>query len=152
MRIERTRSRGGGDASWYHDAAMMREVFHNDHYRVDFDAEARLIRMTRSAVPQSADLLDALVTELLQVVQPLRPARVLIDMRLAPGNNSPAFEQVAMRATGRLTAGFGEVAVLIQTAVGRLHFQRLGRGTRQPLHVFMDEAEALEFLRAQPLP
>ena len=130
---------------------MMRDVFHNDHYDVEFDAEARLIKVTRSAVPQSATLLNPLVDEILNVVEPLRPARVLIDMRQAPGNNDPAFEAVAMRATRRLIAGFGEVAVLTQTAVGRLHFQRLNRGQKSPLHVFMDEAEATHFLSQQPL-
>ena len=131
---------------------MLRDVFHNDHYRVEFDPDTRLIRITRSALPQSAALLENLVTELRTAVEPLRPAHVLIDMRLAPGNNDPAFEQVASAATRRLVSGFGQVAVLIQTAVGRLHFQRLNRGGYQLMHIFMDEAEALRFLNEQPLP
>jgi hypothetical protein len=130
---------------------MRRDIHRNDHYRVDFDDETRLIRMTRSAVPQSVAMLDAITSEMVQVLGPLRPARVLIDMRLAPGNNTPEFEQAAVVATRRLLNGFSAVAVLIQTAIGKLHFQRLNRGSQWQLQVFSDEAEALRFLVELPL-
>ena len=130
---------------------MSAVLFHNDHYHVEFTPETRVIRLTRSPVVQSVAMLDGLVNDLLKVLVPLRPARVLIDMRLAPGNNDPAFEQTALGATSRLIHGFGHVAVLVQTAVGRLHFQRLNRENPKPLHVFLDEAEALRFLMEQPL-
>lgn len=131
---------------------MRREVFRNEHYLVEFSSEPRLIRLTRSAVPQSAHLLAPLVDEISDVVSSLRPANVLIDMRQAPGNNDPAFEKAALVALRQLVRGFGKVAILLQSAVGRLHFQRMSRELGESLHLFSDEDEALRFLRAPPLP
>lgn len=131
---------------------MMREVFRNEHYRVEFGAEQRIIRLVRTAVPQTTQLMASLVSELLGALQPLRPAHILLDMRLAPGNNDPEFEQAALVALRRLLRGFGKVAVLVHSAVGRLHFQRMSRESGQDLHIFSDESEALRFLREQPLP
>lgn len=131
---------------------MMREVFRNEHYRIEFDAEQRIIRLTRTTMPQSVQLLASLVSQLLGALQPLRPAHVLLDMRLAPGNNDPEFEQAALVALRRLLRGFGRVAVLVHSAVGRLHFQRMSRESGQDLHIFSEESEALRFLREQPLP
>lgn len=131
---------------------MMREVFRNEHYLVEYSSELRLIRMTRSAVPQSAQILMPLLDELFDAVRALRPARVLIDMRQAPGNNDPEFEKAALAGLRQLLRGFGKVAILLQSAVGRLHFQRMSREMGESLHLFSDEDEALRFLRALPLP
>lgn len=131
---------------------MMREVLRNGHYRVDFSAEQRIIRMVRTTTPQTVQQLAPLVSELLGAVQPLRPAHILLDMRLAPGNNDPEFEQAALVALRRLLRGFGTVAVLVHSAVGRLHFQRMSRESGHDLHIFSDETEALRYLSEQPLP
>ena len=130
---------------------MLREVSRNDYYRVEFDPEERLLRLTRSATPQAGSEIEPLVTKLTMIVNPLRPARLLIDMRLAPGNNDPKFEQAGIAALQRLHAEFSAVAVLIRSAVGRLHFQRMMRESGQHLHVFFEEAEALHYLREQSL-
>lgn len=131
---------------------MMREVFASEHYRVDFSSEPRLIRVTRTQVPQSAQLLAPLVDEIVGVVSSLRPAPVLIDMRLAPGNNDPEFERAATAALRRLLRGFSKVAILVHSAVGRLHFQRMSRESGEALHIFFEEEEALWFLRDPALP
>lgn len=130
---------------------MLSEVFRNDHYQVQFNSETRLIRVIRTAEPQSISGLLALASELLPILNPLRPAHVLLDMRRAPGNNDPAFEQGTNTAMRQILVGFSEVAVLVQTAIGRLHFQRIIRASGQPLRIFTDEAEALRFLSEQPL-
>lgn len=130
----------------------MREVFANEHYRVEFSSEPRLIRVTRTQVPQSAQLLAPLVEEIIRVLGPLRPAPVLVDMRRAPGNNDPEFERAALVALRQLLRGFSRVAILVHSAVGRLHFQRMSRAGGEALHIFCEEEEALWFLRDQALP
>ena len=125
---------------------MMREVFANEHYRVEFSSEPRLIRVTRSPVPQLAQHLAPLVEELLDAVSPLRPAPVLVDMRQVRGNNDPEFERAALVAMRRLLVGFSKVAILVHSAVGRLHFQRMGRQVGEALHIFCEEEAALWFL------
>jgi hypothetical protein len=132
---------------------MSDEIYRDEHYCVDFIPRTRLMRFTRSALPQTAAMLDAFVNQIAKVVVPLHPTGLLLDMRQAPGNNDPVFEQAAMAATQKLLTALGiaKVAVLIQTAVGRLHFQRLSRERQQPLYAFSDEAEALQFLRDQAL-
>lgn len=71
---------------------------------------------------------------------------LLVDMRAAPLNNKPEFEQAASRARGILVKGFRRVAVLVQTAVGALQVGRHMREDRVPGDVFTDEVQAVEYL------
>lgn len=129
----------------------MREVFRNDFFYVLHDSEARVVRIARTALPQPTATLLQTAAVLPPLLIPLLPARLLLDMRLAPGNNEPGFEQKAVEVVQQLTRRFKVVAILVQTAVGKLHFQRMSRTSGQPLHIFFDETEALRYLNEQPL-
>lgn len=51
--------------------------------------------------------------------------RLLVDTRLAVGNNDPAFERNFAEHRQRMVIGFDRVALLVQTAVGKLQNERL---------------------------
>jgi hypothetical protein len=124
----------------------MREVFRNEYYRAELDEALHLIRVTRTAARQTASDVEAAIDTVIQAVGSMRPVYVLLDMRLAPGNSDPALEQKALTSLRRLSVLVGEIAVLVASAVGRLHFQRMSRSGGPSMQVFLDEFEALRFL------
>jgi hypothetical protein len=73
---------------------------------------------------------------------------LLVDMRSAPLNNAPGFEQAMARARVHLLRGFSRISVLVRTAVGALQARRYGREDAINVHVFQDEAAAVTFLRS----
>lgn len=77
---------------------------------------------------------------------PRKRLGLLVDLRRAPARNDPEFERQMPEHRARLFEGFARRAVLVQTAVGRLHVQRHAQsdGLRD-LVVFTDEAEARSF-------
>ncbi len=77
---------------------------------------------------------------------PRKRLSLLVDLRRAPARNDPEFERQMPEHRARLFEGFARRAVLVQTAVGRLHVQRHAQsdGLRD-LVVFTDEAEARSF-------
>jgi hypothetical protein len=75
--------------------------------------------------------------------------KVLVDLRAGPpGRNDPEFERASEDWRKSLAGNLDRVAILVRTAVGKLHIQRLGREVGRAPAIFMDEAEALAFLRA----
>src|SRR4051812_9415923 len=72
---------------------------------------------------------------------------LLVDMRSAPLNNNPGFEQSMARARIHLLRGFSRISVLVRTAVGALQARRYGREDSINVHVFQDESNAMSFLR-----
>jgi hypothetical protein len=134
----------------------MATILHEDAWvTISFDAENRLVRYTRSAVPYP-DL--AAVEGSLRGVRGLLPSagdlKLLIDVRLAPPRNDPAFEAQINDAIEKVWKRFGKVATLVRTAVGKLQTVRLAheRGIEKA-YVFADEGEALAYLgvSAKPL-
>ena len=77
---------------------------------------------------------------------PRKRLSLLVELRRAPARNDPEFERQMPEHRARLFEGFARRAVLVQTAVGRLHVQRHAQsdGLRD-LVVFTDEAEARSF-------
>jgi len=97
------------------------------------------------------DSLDAVSAEYEAIVSALdavdRPAYTLIvDLRDAPPRNDDAYEAIALRYNARLYGGFRRVAVLVQTAAGRLQVRRFLDVTRADAAVFIEEREARAFL------
>jgi hypothetical protein len=73
-----------------------------------------------------------------------------VDMRAGPMRNDPEFERAVGPINRDLFQGYGRVAILVRTAVGRLQVQRVAKanGNSDP-HVFTDEDAALAYLRAR---
>jgi hypothetical protein len=130
---------------------MPREVFSNGFCQVQYEDSLRVVRITRTALAGTIPVMQSSLQRILEAAVPLRPARALLDLRLAPGNNDAAFEKQSFEAFERLQAAFVAFAILVRSAVGRLQVQRMSRESGQPLHVFFDESEALRFLSEQPL-
>lgn len=121
-----------------------KSIFH----QLSVHQSGHLVRLTRAATPFAS--LQEMAREMESVNQALNPLRnscvgLLIDVRLAPARNDAEFERAFEPHRARLHAGFGRSAVLTQTAVGRMHAQRLG-GSGSNRGAFVSEPEALDFL------
>jgi hypothetical protein len=131
---------------------LVKLVFENDLFRVEHDAGSKVVIVRRRALPLDQALTDETLRQVLAVLRPLRGQRLLTDLRATAGNNSPGHEaraQVLRRHIGEL---FSVRATLVSTAVGRLQVLRMARERGETNHAaFLDEAEAIAFLRMQPL-
>ncbi|MGZ3443798.1 MAG: hypothetical protein ACXVDD_29965 [Polyangia bacterium] len=125
----------------------MSELLTNDWFRLV--ADDGFLRITRSsAPPPSPAQMAALYDELTVALRKAGARRLLLDLRAGPtGRNDPEFERSSEKWRETLAKDFERVAILVRTAVGKLHIQRLGREVGRAPAVFMDEAEALAFVR-----
>ncbi len=128
---------------------MVRELLRTRHYTIVADEEAHVIRRERTA--ERFATLDEVAAEYEAVARaldllPREPLGCLVDLRKAPPRNDEAYEAIARRYNARLYGGFRKVAVLVQTAAGRLQLHRFLDVTRPDARVFSDEGEARAFL------
>ena len=126
----------------------MTELVANEWFRVDVADD--IARVTRTGTPPpSASEMAALYASLRAALRRSGARRLLIDLRAGPpGRNDPEFERASEEWRRALTTDFERVAILVRTAVGKLHIQRLGREIGGEPTIFMDESEALAFLRS----
>ncbi len=104
----------------------------------------RVVRTDRSF--ESAEELDRAHLELFEVLErlPRDQLGVLVDLRQAPARNDPEFERLMRAHRPRIFAEFARRAVLVKTAVGKLHVQRHARADGYAdLVVFTDEPSAM---------
>ena len=133
-------------------AETMRSVIDNGFYRVQHDAERQLVIMQRSRQSLAPAGLQLMQMEVMAALRPVRGQRLLIDVRLGPGNNDPSLEQHIQHFRRQLAELFPVSATLVATAVGRLQIMRMGRERRDGgIQVFLDEAEAIAYLMTQEL-
>jgi hypothetical protein len=114
------------------------------------DVDHGIARITRTAAPlrdlsQFRDALAALGPALETAA-----ARVaLVDLRGGPpGRNDPEFEAAGASWRHLLAARFQKLAILVRTQAGKLQTQRLARAENRTAHIFLDEKEALAYLRS----
>jgi hypothetical protein len=127
----------------------MRELRRTKHGVVAIDDEARVLYRARSAEPfGSLAELEAESTELVRLMDQIdRPRFVqLIDARLAPPRNDPQFEATIERYHTAFYRGFVATAVLVRSAVGKLHIRRMLGESGVHAGVFNDEMEAMHYL------
>ena len=72
---------------------------------------------------------------------------LLVDLREAKGSNTPQFEGAMKLGRRQLMARFAKKAALVATAAGQLQVRRHAREDASDLRVFLDEREALAFLK-----
>lgn len=132
---------------------MSEHYYRDDYYilRIDHDHSGLgVLRLERTATPYATlEAMDAGNRALAAAVRGAGVRRVLLDLRHGPpGRNDEAFEAASGVWRKQLAQECDRVAVLVRTVAGKLQSQRLARGEgRQPTNVFMDEPEALEYLR-----
>jgi hypothetical protein len=88
--------------------------------------------------------------QLAAAIRDLGVRRILLDLRSGPpGRNDAEFEEASGVWRKQLSHAAERVAILLRTVAGKLQSQRLARGEgRAPNNVFLDEAEALAYLRS----
>jgi hypothetical protein len=127
----------------------MRELLRTKHGVVAIDEEERVLYRARNAEPFGS--LVELAAESDEIVRLLdqidRPRFVqLIDARLAPPRNDPAFETTIERYQTAFYRGFAATAILVRSAVGKLHVRRMLGESGAQAGVFDDEMEAMRYL------
>ena len=106
----------------------MRELFRTKQSVVTVDEGARVLRRARTAEQfESAGQLEAEYDELVSAMDLVDRTRYaqLVDVRSAPPRNDPEFEKTVARHHADLYRGFLANAVLVHSAVGKLHVKRL---------------------------
>ena len=132
----------------------MSELYRDDYYNVRVDHG--VLRLERTALGYPS--MDAMHHSNIGLAGALRAAgvrRVLLDLRKGPpGRNDEDFESQSSKWRIQLAKECERVAVLVRTIAGKLQAQRLSRSERRGgnASVFMDEAEALAYLKARATP
>jgi hypothetical protein len=127
----------------------MRELLRTPHYLVTLDEEERVVRRARTTEPfASVADIETAYAGIVRAMAPVDRGRYtqLVDSRLAPPRNDPQFEETVARHHAALYAGFLANAVLVHSAVGKLHVKRMLDTSGVDVRVFTDEAEASEYL------
>jgi hypothetical protein len=127
----------------------MRELHRGAHFVVTVDDVSRLVRRTRTerrfeSLEEAENAYEAALRALATVDQGRHA--MLVDVRLAPARNDPAFEELLARVGARLFSGFRRVAILARTEAGRLQIGRVSARFHPSLRGFTDEAAALAYL------
>jgi hypothetical protein len=128
-------------------------VLKNRHYVVEPLAGERIVVAVRSVEPFATKAeVDSSCGALLRALDTFGRSTscVLIDSRLAPGRTDPHFDGWFARYRSGMLTGFLRAAILVQSAVGRLHADRLLRLDEQPgatMRSFTEQEQALTWLR-----
>lgn len=126
----------------------LREVFRNAYMVARHDATRKLVVLTRLAQPYESleDLRATFAGMDAALVHVSRPRTALIvDSRLSPARNDPAFEAEFTDLRQKFNADFRKVAIVLQTAVGVLQVGRHARMDDKPMGVFTNPGEALAY-------
>jgi len=125
-------------------------LWEDPYMRVEIDRGQRLVRQTRSArAYDDLTALDRSMQDMLEHMQTVSRAEytLLQDVRAPRGRHDPEFEKAITRHLEAFSSGFRKFAVLVATHVGKLQVQRHLGATSAPAKAFLDEGEALEWLK-----
>jgi hypothetical protein len=121
---------------------MRRVVEENEHVRLEIDSERKVICVVRSSSRPAPETFASVVQDLERHLPPDPESWGFVyDARDAPGRNEADWE-VQLRDARRGFGRFRCTVILVRSAVGRLHFDRLARDDGYTLYVTSDEAEA----------
>ncbi|MBL9002830.1 MAG: hypothetical protein JNJ46_01220 [Myxococcales bacterium] len=131
---------------------VMQRVFGNPLFVIEHDAARKLVIIRRQALSLDLALTDETHRDALAKLRPLRGQRLLTDLRLVPGSNSPSVEAKAQLLRRDLRELFPVHATLVASAVGRLQVLRMARERGEPnMAVFLSEEEAVAHLMTIPV-
>jgi hypothetical protein len=120
---------------------------------VTVDPASSIVRYVRraQAFPSAAETIRQHV-ELGEHLDRLRRRDfgLLVDVRAAPFNPSPAFETAIAESRRHLFRGFPRVVILVQSAIGALQLARHVREDGLGIPVLRDEQEAVRLLSRSP--
>jgi hypothetical protein len=126
-----------------------RELVSNDYCALSIDDARGIVRFVRTAVAvrstAEADLYFGEVNARLDSLGRTR-MKLILDFRDAPMRNDPAFEATMAEHRKRLVRDVARVAIIVKTAVGRLHVQRLGKEDHIDQAIVATEEAAIEYV------
>ena len=132
-------------------AVGLRTLIATEHYILEEDEAHRVAVLRRTPVPFKS--IDEIVESNDRVLEQLKPYHAgygaIVDMRQAPPRNDPSFENAMSRLRNRVTEVFARVAVLLESSVGVLQVDRLGRAEGGKTFATQSEAAATRFARGQ---
>lgn len=127
--------------------AMFENVLITSYWSMAEDAERKVVMVRRSPVP--VETLEELVRQNDKLLAQIRPEHetwgVIVDMRQAPARNDPAFENAMRRFRDGFGSTFARRAVLLESAVGVLQVNRIGRAEEPSWYATQSETAALQF-------
>lgn len=121
------------------------------YYRVEVLAFAAVLKVTRLAHPFTSQKDVNVACDPVQAALDdagRRAHGLLIDTRQAIGKNDSQYEKWFEAHRRRMLLGFPRIAFIVQSAVGKLHVERLltAEKLEKMPRVFLDEALALRHL------
>jgi hypothetical protein len=131
----------------------VRELYRCAYLVLTLDEERKLLRRARTdkgfaTIEEVGIAYEAVLAALDSIDR--SEHLLLVDMRLAPPRNDPAFERFVAQYTRLLYAGFRRTAALVKTQAGRLQLGRLFAQLNLEIPAFTDEASAIAYLMAAP--
>ena len=129
----------------------MKTLLLNNYWVMEEDETKKVVILKRTALvfASTADVVrsnDAVIAQ-------IRPAHsqygIVVDMRQAPLRNDPAFENAMGRLRNELTSRYARLALLLETAVGVLQVNRIGREEGNRTFATRSEAAAIKFAMGQ---
>lgn len=126
-----------------------REIHRNPYFVLRYDQARRLLIVMRTTEPYpNLEVLRDTFAQMDAAMSHIgrQKTQLMIDSRLAPARNDPAFEVEFGRLRKEFLRDFQKVATVVQTAVGVLQVTRHMRVDELQVGAFTDVAEALAFL------
>lgn len=130
---------------------MNRVLLSSPHWLMESDAASHLVWLRRSPVAFGSivELTAANEAVVSKFLDQYESWSVVVDMRLAPSRNDPAFEAAMHGLRSAIEARFARTAVLLATQVGMLQVNRLTREDGAKSFATTDEVAALRFARGR---
>jgi hypothetical protein len=124
--------------------ALTRVLYTSSYYSLGTCARGALLR-------RSSQRFESLITvlaendRLIPAFAKAGVAGIVVDMRSAPANNDPKFEEAMHRLRIAIGQAFARVVVLVTSASGEMQVGRLHRTDATPYRVTRDVAQAWAF-------
>jgi hypothetical protein len=127
----------------------------SDFYRLELFLQVELFRVTRKERPfTSAEDVETACRPVQQMMDlnGRRGRVVLVDTRLAQGNNHRDFELWFAEHRRSMVRGFTRAAILTRSTIGKMQSDRLisADGNATLARVFCEESQAYDYLLAPP--
>jgi hypothetical protein len=129
----------------------MPTLLENEYLSITIDSDAPIVRTVRLEQPfASNEHYVEVHEEAVKLFAGLDRHRYghMVDLRRAPMNNDPRFEDATRRTRTLLLQGFAHVVFVTRTAAGALQIARLARQGEINVPVFQDDTAAISFLKA----
>lgn len=129
----------------------MKTLLLNNFWVMEEDEAKKVVILKRTALvfSSTADVIRANDAVIAQIRPGHNQYGIVVDMRQAPLRNDPAFENAMGRLRNELTSRYARLALLLETAVGVLQVNRIGREEGNRTFATRSESAAIKFAMGQ---